>query len=35
MDGSTGIFGCFIIIIGGLGLYKPSAPSLVSDVPIL
>jgi hypothetical protein len=35
MDGSFGFFECFTIILGGLGLYKPSAPSLVLDAPIL
>jgi hypothetical protein len=35
MDGSFGFSGCFIIILGGLGLYKPSAPDLVLDAPIL
>jgi hypothetical protein len=35
MDGSFGFSGCFTIILGGLGLYKPSAPGLVSDALIL
>jgi hypothetical protein len=35
MDGSFGLSRCFTIILGGLGLYKPSAPGLVSDAPIL
>ena len=35
MDGFFGFFGFFAIILGGLCLYKPSSPGLVSDVPIL
>ena len=34
MDGSFGFFGCFTIILG-LGLYKPSVPSLMLNTPIL
>jgi hypothetical protein len=31
MHGFFGFSRCFTIILGGLGLYKPSAPDLVSD----
>jgi hypothetical protein len=35
MDGSFGFFRCFTIILGVLGLYKPSAPGLILNAPIL
>jgi hypothetical protein len=35
MDGFLGFSGCFTIILGILGLYKPSASGLVSNAPIL
>jgi hypothetical protein len=33
MDSSFGFFGCFTVILGGLGLHKPSAPGLYVECP--
>ena len=35
MDGSFGFSGCFTIILGGLGLYKPSSPNLMLNDPLV
>jgi hypothetical protein len=35
IDGSFGFSRYFITILEGLGLYKPSAPGVVSGAPIL